>query len=110
MFKFISAGASVVGALIAFTGTANAAETVKVSYGDLDLGSAHGAAIFDARTTKAAQRYCRSEPRPVTTFIRDFRGCMADVRGDVFDQLPRQQRLALAAAWSEGAPTVLAAR
>ena len=110
MFKFISTSAALVGALAAFTGVAAAEEGVKVSYGDLDLSRAEGAAEFDARTTKAARKFCRSEPRPVESYIRDMRGCMSRVRAGVVEELPAQERQALAAARTRSATSVLASR
>ena len=109
MFKFISTSAALVGALAAFTGVAAAEEGVKVSYGDLDLSRPADAAEFDARTSKAARKFCRSDARPVGTFIRDTRGCMNAVRVSVLEELPAHERQALAAARTR-ASTVLASR
>jgi len=110
MFKFVSTSAAVVGALAAFTGVAAAGESIKVSYGDLDLSRPEDAARFDARTSKAARSFCRSEARPVDTYIRDIRGCMNAVRVGVLEELPAQHRQALASARTRGASTVLASR
>lgn len=110
MFKLISTTAAVAGALAAFTGSAMAAESVKVAYGDLDLSRPADAATFDQRAVKAARAYCRTEARPVTTFIRDINGCTDEVLIGVAKALPDAQRQALAAARARGASTVLAAR
>ena len=110
MFKLISTSAAVVGALAAFTSVAAAGENITVAYGDLDLSRPEGAAAFDQRTTRAARSYCRSQPRPVETFIRDMRGCMDKVRLTVVEELPAQERQALAAARTTAAAKVLASR
>ena len=110
MFKFISTTAAVAGALAAFTGTAMADDGLKVSYGDLDLSRPADAATFNQRATRAARVYCRSEPRPVTTAIRDINGCAQEMLTSVTEALPQAQRQALAAARTRGASTVLAAR
>jgi UrcA family protein len=110
MYKFISTTAAVAGALAAFTGSAMASEGLKVSYGDLDLSRPADAAAFDQRATRAARAYCRSEPRPVDTFIRDINGCTQEMLTGVAQALPQAQRQALAAARVRGSSTVLAAR
>lgn len=110
MFKLISTTAAVAGALAAFTGTAMAGEGIKVAYGDLDLSRPADAATFDQRAAKAARSYCRSEARPITTMIRDMKGCTDEMLIGVAQALPQEQRQALAAARARSGGTVLAAR
>ena len=110
MFKLISATAAVFGALAVSTGVAAAGERVEVAYGDLNLGTAAGAAAFDARAKQKAREFCRTAPLPVATHIRDMRGCMADIRGGLVEALPAADRQAYASARTRGATAVLASR
>ena len=110
MFKFISTTAAVAGALAAVTGTAMADEGFKVRYADLDLSRAADVAKFDKRVARAARSYCQDEPRPVTTFIRNVKGCTDEMLAGVVKSMPQAQREALAATRARSDSTVLAAR
>ena len=110
MFKLISTTAAVFGALAVSAGAAAAAEGVKVAYGDLDLASEAGAAKFDQRAKQAARSYCRSQPLPMSTYIRDMRGCVADIHGGLVEALPQAERQAYASARSRSTTAVLASR
>lgn len=87
--------------VIGLTQAANAAElepTVTISFGDLDLSSPTQAAIFKARVDTAGENLCRSMKSSSEGLNKTLGACMADVRREVANQLPSQQRKALTVA------------
>lgn len=73
-------------AVVLIAGTASA-QDARIAFGDLDLASAAGAAAFDARIERAADRMCRDVRRPGSRLSdRDF--CRTAVRAEAVRQLP----------------------
>ena len=106
MSKFTTP-AILLAALLA-AGAANAGESMRIVYGDLDLATADGAATFDRRLEATAQHWCRREPRSVHTIIRNRAACVDSVRAEAVEQLPRNTRRAWAAALKEHRGILLA--
>ena len=84
MKTFASLAAACAAVLIA--GTASAGDA-RIAWGDLDLGTAAGAAAFDARVDAAARRMCRDAKRP-GSLLSDRAYCVAAVRAEAVRQLP----------------------
>jgi len=76
-------------AAIAVTLAAGAAsaQDVRIPWGDLDMSSAAGADVFDARVSAAARQMCRGVKRPGSR-ITDRAFCHATVRSEAVRQLP----------------------
>ncbi|MBU1325678.1 MAG: UrcA family protein [Alphaproteobacteria bacterium] len=68
-----------------------AADPLRISLADLDLGTARGAAELDARIDAAAAALCRDARRP-GSLLSDRAYCEAGVRAEVMDALPRRAR------------------
>ena len=84
MKTLASLAAALTVALVAGSASANEA---RISWGDLDLSSVTGAAAFDARIERAADRLCRGVKRPGSR-INDRAFCRAAVRAEAVRQLP----------------------
>ncbi len=69
---------------------AHAAEhrATAIEFGDLDLSSPAGAAAFQARIDRAADRMCRDAGQPLDQQVP----CHAAVREEAMDQLSQEQR------------------
>ncbi len=83
MKTFAAASACALALLVA--GTASA-EDYRIPFGDLDLGSAQGAAQFDRRVARAARAACDGRSP-----LAEFR-CEARVRADIVGLLPYARR------------------
>jgi UrcA family protein len=68
-----------------------AADPVRIALADLDLGTARGAALLDARIDAAAAALCRDARRPGSR-LSDRAWCEAGVRAEVMDRLPNRAR------------------
>jgi UrcA family protein len=86
MKTLVSLAAALV--LAAVAGSAAAApDEARIAWTDLDLSTAAGAAAFDARVDKAADRMCRMARRQ-GSLISDRAYCEAAVRREAVAQLP----------------------
>lgn len=84
MNRFAAASAAVA-VVILSAGTASASG-YRITFGDLDLGSADGAAQFDQRIDRVAQSACRTgAPLPDAQCVRRF-------RVEALNQLPAARR------------------
>jgi UrcA family protein len=108
MSKLINTVAAACGALTLFAGAAQAQDAKQVRFGDLNLGSAEGAAELDRRISRAGAVLCQVPANVTQTAIRKVGTCKADVRAQAMSALPRAQADAYMAA--KRAPTLLAAR
>lgn len=77
-------------AALSSAGAASAQE-VRIPYGDLDLGSGAGAAAFESRVDRAAQRLCRDARAPGSR-ISDRTYCLDAARQEAFARLPDAKR------------------
>ena len=68
--------------IVAAAGSASARET-RIAWGDLDLSTASGAEVFDARVRSAARKMCRGVP-----MIGGRSACYAAIRDEAVGQLP----------------------
>lgn len=79
--------ASLAAVLVVATAGAASAGEVRIRWGDLDLSTAAGADVFDARVRAAARKVCRDVP------VAGGRGaCIAAVRDEAVDRLPGTAR------------------
>lgn len=71
---------------LAVAGSASAQEA-RIQWGDLDLSSAAGATVFDARVEAAARKLCRQARAP-GSLISDRAWCRAAVQAEAVRRLP----------------------
>lgn len=71
---------------LAVAGSASAQEA-RIRWGDLDMSSAAGAAVFDARVEAAARKLCR-EARAPGSLTSDRAFCRAAVQAEAVRLLP----------------------
>lgn len=71
---------------LAAAGSASAQEA-RIQWGDLDLSSAAGAAVFDARVEAATRKLCRQARAP-GSLISDRAWCRAAVQTEAVRRLP----------------------
>lgn len=76
-------------AALSLAAPAMAADPLRISLADLDLGTARGAAELDARIDAAADALCRDVRRPGSR-LSDRAYCEAGVRAEVMAALPRR--------------------
>ncbi|HEV2083046.1 MAG TPA: UrcA family protein [Brevundimonas sp.] len=78
-------------AALTLTAPAMAADPLRISLADLDLGTASGAALLDARIDAAADALCHDARRPGSR-LSDRAYCEAGVREEVMAALPLRAR------------------
>jgi UrcA family protein len=78
-------------AALSLAAPAVAADPLRISLADLDLGTVQGAAALDARIDAAADHLCRDALRPGSR-LSDRAYCEAAVRAEVMDALPFRAR------------------
>jgi UrcA family protein len=71
---------------LAAAGSASAREA-RINWGDLDLSSAAGADVFDARVEAAARKLCRGVRAP-GRLVNDRAWCRAAVQAEAIRLLP----------------------
>jgi UrcA family protein len=76
-------------AALSLAAPAMAADPLRISLADLDLGTVQGAAELDARIDAAAAALCRDARRPGSR-LSDRAYCEAGVRAEVMAALPRR--------------------
>jgi UrcA family protein len=74
-----------------------AQDEAKISFRDLDLSTAAGAAAFDGRIDQAAADLCRNFTVPGSRIV-NRRPCEVAVRAEAMRQLPRQRQVEYARA------------
>ena len=78
-------------AALSLAAPAMAADPLRISLADLDLGTAQGAALLDGRIEAAADALCRDARRPGSR-LSDRAFCEAQVRAEVMAALPAHAR------------------
>ena len=97
MIRLVAASAALAAAVL--SAGAASAQDYRIAFGDLDLGSAQGAAQFDRRVDRVAQHACAgTAPRPDAQ-------CVRRVRVEAMRLLPDASREDYARA--RGAPVVV---
>jgi UrcA family protein len=84
--------------VLGLTQAANAAEsepTATISFGDLNLADPSQAAVFKVRVDNAGRRLCREMQRSNQGLDMSIGACVAKVRREASNQLPKHQREAL---------------